>query len=142
MYFSTSYRLTIFLLSFSISVASCALQKSEFGKTIHSAPAGNGLTVRLNSSDGVLRDGVNDLTLLFEDEDGKGVDVGAASLNFRMPAMGTMPEMNDGAVLTTTRNVGAYRAEVKLQMAGEWIAQIAYEGSAGKGKVTVPVTAK
>lgn len=122
-----------------VGIVGCA---SSEGKVIKSGSAGNGLTVKLVSRDGVLRDGINVLELVFEESEGKTVDVEAASLNFNMPAMGTMPEMNDAATLTTTSRAGVYRAEVKLQMAGEWLAQIAYEGSRGKGKVILPVTAQ
>ena len=122
--------------------SSCAQKKINVGQAIKSGAAGNSLTVQITSRDGVLRDGANDLYLIFEDADGNSVDVEAASLNFNMPAMGTMPEMNDAAVLTTTQQPGVYAAKVKLQMAGEWLAQIAYEGAAGKGKVVLPMTAQ
>ena len=112
------------------------------GKTIKSGPAGNNLNVTLASADGVLRDGANDVTLSFTDGSGKPVDVGAAALNFHMPAMGTMPVMNDAATLTTSGTPGVYNGKVKLQMAGEWQAQITYEGPAGKGKANLPVTAQ
>lgn len=130
----------IFILGI-IAQAGCGDRRAS-GQVIKSASAGDGLTVKLLSSDGVLRDGRNDLTLVFEGADGASVDVGAASLNFNMPAMGTMPEMNDAAVLTTTSKDGVYAADVKLQMAGEWRAQIAYEGKSGKGKVVMSMTAQ
>ena len=100
------------------------------------------LTVALANSDGVLRHGDQELTVTFRDASGKGVDVGSASLNFYMPAMGTMPVMNDAAALTTTSTPGVYRARVNLQMGGEWQAQVAYEGPAGSGKGSFPVTAQ
>lgn len=112
------------------------------GKPIKTGDAGNGLTVSINSRDGVLRDGENRLYLIFRDSKGDTVDVEAASLNFHMPAMGTMPVMNDAATLTTTNEPGVYDAKVRLQMGGEWLAQIAYEGSAGKGKIILPMSAQ
>jgi hypothetical protein len=112
------------------------------GKVIKEGDAGNGLKVSINSRDGVLRDGDNRLFLIFRKADGSYVDVESASLNFNMPAMGTMPVMNDAATLTTTAVPGVYGAKVKLQMAGEWLAQIAYEGGAGKGKVILPMSAQ
>jgi hypothetical protein len=90
----------------------------------------------------VLRNGDQELTVTFKDASGKAVDVGSASLNFHMPAMGTMPVMNDPATLTTTSTPGVYSGKVKLEMAGEWQAQIAYEGPAGSGKGSFPVTAQ
>jgi hypothetical protein len=112
------------------------------GKPIKSGPAGNNLTVTISSADGVLRDGKQDLTLTFADASGKPVDVGSASLNFFMPAMGTMAAMNSAAALTTTGTPGVYKAAVDIEHAGEWQAQVAYEGPAGKGKANIAVTAQ
>lgn len=112
------------------------------GKTIKSGSAANNLTVTLSNADGVLRHGKQEFTLAFTDASGKSVDVGAASVNFFMPAMGTMPAMNNAATLTTTGTPGVYRGTVDLEMAGEWQTQIIYEGSAGKGKTNLPVTAQ
>ena len=110
-------------------------------KEIKSGKVGN-LTVTLANSDGVLRNGDQELTVTFKDASGKPVDVGSASLNFHMPAMGTMPVMNDPATLTTTSTPGVYRGKVDLQMKGDWQAQVAYEGPAGTGKGSFPVTAQ
>jgi hypothetical protein len=110
-------------------------------KEIKSGAAGN-LTVTLANADGRLRQGEQELNVTFKDASGKAVDVGSASLNFYMPAMGTMAAMNDAATLTTTPTPGVYRARVNLQMGGEWQAQIAYEGPAGAGKGSFPVTAQ
>jgi len=100
------------------------------------------LTVALASADGVLRQGDQELTVTFKDASGKAVDVGSASLNFYMPAMGTMPAMNDPATLTTTSTPGVYSGKVKIEMIGDWQAQVAYEGPAGTGKGSFPVTAQ
>lgn len=115
---------------------------ADTGKVIKSAPAGNNLTVALSSPDGVLRKGKQNLTLKFTDASGKPVDVGSASLNFHMPAMGTMATMNNPATLTTTSTPGVYSGSVDLEMSGEWQAQVAYQGSAGTGKANLPITAQ
>lgn len=132
----------ISLVAFSIACGGSNNSSGATGKVIKSGPAGNNLTVTLSSADGVLRDGANDLILSFTDASGKPVDVGATALNFHMPAMGTMPVMNDAATLTTTATPGVYSGKVKLQMGGEWQAQITYEGAAGKGKANLPITAQ
>lgn len=133
----------ISLIVFSVACGGAGSSSSgTTGKVIKSGPAGNNMTVSLSSADGVLRDGANDLTLTFTDASGKPVDVGAASLNFHMPAMGTMPVMNDAATLTTTATPGVYSGKVKLQMGGEWQAQITYDGAAGKGRANLAVTAQ
>lgn len=112
------------------------------GKPIKSGPVGNNVTVTIASSDGVLRKGKQDLTVTFADSSGKPIDVGAASVNFFMPAMGSMSAMNNPATLTTTSTPGVYSAKVDLEMSGEWQAQIKYEGAAGKGSANLPVTAQ
>ena len=138
--------LTISFISIAVFAIACggagSSSSDTTGKVIKSGPAGNNMTVTLSSADGVLRDGQQDITLSFTDASGKPVDVGAASLNFHMPAMGTMPVMNDAATLTTTGTPGVYKGNVNLEMAGEWQTQITYEGAAGKGKANLPIVAQ
>ena len=134
--------ITLTLISAALALAiACGADGSSSSKEIKSGKVGD-LTVTLASADGVLRNGDSEFTLTFRDASGKAVDVGSASLNFFMPAMGSMPVMNDPATLTTTGEPGVYRAKVKLEMAGEWQAQIAYEGPHGSGKGSFPVTAQ
>jgi hypothetical protein len=111
------------------------------GKVIRTAPIGD-LTATLSSSTGQLKQGDQEVTLAFTDSSGKPVDAGAVSLNFHMPGMGGMAAMNDAATFTTTSTPGVYRGKVNIGMAGEWQAQLAYEGQAGKGKTTFSVTAR
>ena len=100
------------------------------------------LTATLSNSTGQLKQGDQEVVLAFTDSAGKPVDVGAVSLNFHMPSMGGMAAMNDAATFTTTSTPGVYRGKVNIGMAGEWQAQLAYEGPAGKGKTTFSVTAR
>ena len=123
-----------------LTAAACGSGDSG-AKEIKSGKVGN-LTVKIANDEGVLRHGDEEFTVTFADASGKPVDVGAASVNFYMPAMGTMPVMNDPATLTTTDAPGVYRAKVKLQMAGEWQAQVTYDGPAGSAKGSFPVTAQ
>ncbi len=96
----------------------------------------------LSNSTGQLKQGDQEVMLSFTDSSGKPVDVGAVSLNFHMPAMGGMAAMNDAVALTTTDTPGVYRGKVNIGMAGEWQAQLAYEGPAGTGKTSFSVTAQ
>jgi len=135
--------LVISLSVLAVIAAACGgASNDSAGKTIKSGSAGNNLTVTLSSADGVLRDGKNEFTLAFADASGKPVDAGAVAVNFHMPAMGTMPVMNDAAQLTTTGTPGVYKGTVNLQMAGEWQTQITYEGAAGRGKANLPIVAQ
>lgn len=111
------------------------------GKVIKSGPISN-LTVSVSNETGKVKNGEQELMLAFTDASGKAVDVGAASLNFYMPAMGSMGAMNNAAALTTTGTPGVYRGKVKIEMTGGWEMQITYEGPAGKGKTSIPVTAQ
>ena len=128
--------LTLFSLSiFLLACGSGGGSSAGGGKTVKTGTVNN-LTVTLATADGVIRSGANDFVLSFTDASGKPVAVGAASVNFFMPAMGTMAAMNDAATLTTTGTPGVYNGKVKLEMAGEWQVQIAFEGAVGKGGVT------
>lgn len=122
--------------------ASCGSGAPTSGEQFSKSAKSDALTVTLSNPSGPLRSGDNDLLLSFTDAAGKPVDVGAASLNFHMAAMGPMAEMNDRATLTTTKTPGKYRAQVKLEMAGTWEAQVAYQGAQGTGKVSMNVQAK
>lgn len=137
--------ITVFSIAvLSVFALACGATSSSpsSAKSIKSGPAGNNLTVTLSNADGVLRKGNQNFTLTFADASGKPVDVGSVSLNFFMPAMGSMSAMNNPATFTTTNTPGVYAGKVNLEMAGEWQAQITYEGPAGKGKTTLPVTAQ
>jgi hypothetical protein len=129
------------LLLFAAACGSSGGGSTDAGKVIKSARAGS-LTVTLSNPDGVLKHGDSEFFLTFKDAQGKTVDVGAAALNFYMPQMGTMAAMNDAATLTTTRTPGVYRGKAKIEVGGEWQAQVSYEGPAGSGKTSFPVTAQ
>jgi nitrogen fixation protein FixH len=137
-------RRNIFIALFviaSISLAACggAATGSDL-KSIGEKKINDNINVALLSADGKLKNGEQTVTLKFTDGSGKPLEMKAASLNFNMPAMGSMAEMNDAATLTTTDTPGEFSGNVKLQMAGEWIAQIGYEG-AETGKTTMSVNA-
>jgi hypothetical protein len=135
----------VLITTFAVFAAACgsaSTSTATAGKTIKSGPAGNNLTATLSNADGVLRKGKQDFTLTFTDAAGKSVDVGAVSLNFFMPAMGTMAAMNNPATFTTTSTPGVYAGKTDLEMGGEWQAQITYDGPAGKGKANLPIVAQ
>jgi len=124
-----------------VVAAACGAGSAGSEKEIKSGKVG-ALTVSISNAEGVLKHGDEEFTVTFKDASGNPVDVGAASLNFYMPAMGTMPVMNNPAALTTTDTPGVYRGKADIEMAGEWQAQVAYEGPAGSAKGSFPVTAQ
>ena len=139
----SKYVLAFSLLALLLLVVACGSKSAtvDAGKVIKSAPIGN-LTVTLSSSSGQIKHGGDEFFITFKDSSGKPVDVGAAALTFHMPQMGSMPAMNDSATLTTTDTPGVYRAKANVETAGEWQAQVSYEGPAGKGQTSFSVTAQ
>ena len=129
----------ISLIALAVACGGAGTATSGDMKKIMDKKEGN-LTVTLLNPEGKLKNGEQDIMLEFTDGSGKPVDIKSASLNFNMPAMGSMAEMNDAATLNTTDTPGKFKGKVNLQMAGEWIAQIAYEG-AESGKTTMTMTA-
>jgi hypothetical protein len=131
------------LLGLLVLITACGSQTSsvETGKVIKSAPVGS-LTVALSNSSGQIKHGGDEFFITFKDSSGKSVDVGAAALTFHMPQMASMAAMNDTATLTTTDTPGVYRAKANIEVAGEWQAQVSYEGPAGKGQTSFSVTAQ
>jgi len=138
----TNIIVTVFALL--VIAAACGTKSGSTtptGKPIATV-AVNNLTATLSNSTGQLKQGDQEVTLAFTDSSGKPVDVGAISLNFHMPAMGSMAAMNDAVTFTTTGTPGVYSGKVNISMTGEWQGQLAYEGLVGKGKATFSVTAR
>ena len=132
---------SVLIFAIGIIAAACGGSGASSGmKKVADQKVGDNLTVTLSTQGGKLKQGDQDLMLSFTDGSGKPVEVSAASMNFNMPAMGSMAEMNDAVSLSTTSTPGEFSGKVNLQMAGEWIAQISYEG-AETGKTTMKVTA-
>ena len=139
----SKFILAFSLLAVLLLVAACGSKSAtvDTGKVIKSAPIGN-LAVTLSSSSGQIKHGGDQLFITFKDSSGKPVDVGAAALTFHMPQMASMPGMNDSATLTTTDTPGVYSAKANIEVAGEWQAQVSFEGPAGKGQTSFSVTAQ
>lgn len=138
------------LLLVTIAISVVAVLAACGSKTINTASTGtpiksvkvDSLTATLSNSAGQLKQGDQEVILAFTDSAERPVDVGAVSLNFHMPQMGGMVEMNDSVTFSSTATPGVYLGKVNIQVAGEWQGQLAYEGSAGKGKATFSVTAR
>ena len=93
----------------------------------------NGLAVNFYHSEGGLRLADNNVVIEFLDESsGAPVDVGSVkfALDMNMPGM----VMHSGSTITPAGGVGRYRARVRPDMAGDWTAQLHYEGTTGFGR--------
>ncbi len=135
--------ITLVLAALVLVAAACSSTKNvDTGKVIKSNPVGNNLTATLSNKDGVIKNGDNEFFISFKDASGKTVEVGAVGLTFHMPSMGTMPAMNSAATFTATGTPGVYQGKVKLESAGDWQAQLTYEGPAGNGKTSLTITAQ
>ncbi|MGH9799034.1 MAG: FixH family protein [Blastocatellia bacterium] len=133
---------SIFAVALALIAAACSKSGSSGGETIIKSAKAGDMTVTLSSPTGSLKSGDNDLMVTFTDAAGQPVDVGAASLNIHMAAMGAMAEMNNKAALTTTEAPGKYRAQVNIEMKGTWEAQVKYQGAHGSGQTSMTVQAK
>ena len=131
----------ILIVNIALLAAACGGAKPGAEKVIKSTKSGD-TTVTISSSTGEIKSGENELTLIFTDASGKPADVSAASLKFRMPAMGAMAEMNDAATLLTTDTAGKFQAKVSIEVAGSWEAMITFQGPRGVEQATMSVTAK
>ncbi|MEZ5345936.1 MAG: FixH family protein [Pyrinomonadaceae bacterium] len=134
--------LTLFLSAIALAAACGGAGETATGsgmKTIAEKKEGN-VNVILSNAEGKLKNGEQEIMLSFTDTSGKPLEIKAASLNFNMPAMGTMAEMNNAAALSTTGTPGQFKGKVTIEMAGEWSAQISFEG-AETGKTTIAMTA-
>lgn len=120
-----------------LCAAACGSRGGE-SKVVKSATAGN-LNVALSTPSGQLKHGGDEFTIAFTDAQGKPTDVGTAVVAFHMPAVGTMAAMNQLATLTKTGPPGVYKGNVKIEAAGEWEAQVSYEGPAGRGQASFTV---
>jgi Cu(I)/Ag(I) efflux system membrane protein CusA/SilA len=98
----------------------------------------NGLTVNLYAPGG-LHAGDNAVMVEFLDAaTGRPADVGTVrfELNMNMPGM----VMNSGATITPAGEPGRYRAKINPEMAGDWTAELDYDGPRGRGSVSFTAT--
>jgi Cu(I)/Ag(I) efflux system membrane protein CusA/SilA len=101
----------------------------------------NDFTVNFIHPKGQLQKTMNDVLIEFRDSaSGELVDVGTVKfdLDMNMPGM----VMHSASTIETTGTPGQYRAKVKPDMAGDWMATLRYEGLHGNGSVSFSVNVK
>ena len=99
------------------------------------------LTVNFIHPKGQLQNSMNDILIEFRDTaSGDLVDVGTVKfdLDMNMPGM----VMHSGSTIKPTGTPGQYRAGVKPDMGGDWMATLRYEGPRGNGSVSFSVNVK
>lgn len=130
------------LLLFTIACSPAAhteLAPPPEGKIIAEARSGN-LKMVLTNPAGKLKEGDNNLTIEFRDQQEKPVDIGTGTVWLEMPHMGAMSAMRANVKLLTTQRPGIYDAQVRLDMAGTWNLHAKYKGPAGEGQIDLEIT--
>jgi Cu(I)/Ag(I) efflux system membrane protein CusA/SilA len=97
----------------------------------------NGLTVNFYHPQGGLRFAENKVTIEFRDASGAPVDAGTVRFDLDMNMQNMV--MHSGSTITPAGAPGRYRATIKPDMAGDWTAQLHYDGSRGQGSVSFTV---
>jgi Cu(I)/Ag(I) efflux system membrane protein CusA/SilA len=100
----------------------------------------NDLTANFIAREGQLRHGNNEVLIEFRNRNGQLVDVGNVKfdLNMNMPGM----QMHSGGSIERTNTPGRYRAKIKIDMSGDWNAQISFDGPRGQGQQSFSLTVK
>ena len=101
----------------------------------------NGLTVNLYGAAGGLSLAENEVLIEFRDSaSGAPVDAGTVrfDLDMNMPGM----VMHSGATVSPAGGTGVYRARIRPEMAGDWTAQLRYDGPRGSGMMGFTVSVK
>ena len=105
-------------------------------KEVQRAKAGRVNVVLLSSEDSI-KQGKSSFVVEFRDDAGNLVDAGTVNLNATMPMAGMAPMIGDCTV-TPTATKGRYDVASDLSMSGTWRVQVAWDGPAGKGSVSMP----
>jgi hypothetical protein len=98
----------------------------------------NSITVNFYHPEGGLKFAMNEVTIEFRDAvSNEPVDVGTVKfdLDMNMPGM----VMHSGSTIVPTGEPGRYRARIKPDMAGDWTAQLRYEGQRGQETVSFTI---
>jgi hypothetical protein len=100
----------------------------------------NDLSVTLSSLGGLLKSGDNDVLIEFRDPKNQLVDVGDVNfaIDMNMPGM----QMHEGATVQRSATPGQYRAKIKPDMAGDWMAKLSFNGPRGSRQTSFNLNVK
>jgi len=100
----------------------------------------DGVTVSILSPDGQIHAKDNSLQIRFQDQNGHPVEAENVKLelNMNMPGM----VMHSGAKISRERGPGNYQAHLTPDMAGDWSANLYYQGPQGPAKLTLPINVR
>jgi copper/silver efflux system protein len=100
----------------------------------------DGVTISVLSADGQIHARDNSLQIKFEDQDGHPINVENVKLNLNMNMPGM--EMHSAAKMNVDSKGDGHQAHLTPDMAGDWVADLSYQGPKGPGKLTVPINVK
>jgi hypothetical protein len=124
-----------------LAVVSCGNRVPEEPQLIELQRVRSGeLDVILLSQDGSVTDGKDAVVVEFRRGDTL-TDVGAVKGFASMPMAG-LPDMMGSAFLEPSKEPGRYNAELDLSMSGGWQLKLEWDGPAGRGKASIPLTAE
>ncbi|MGH9338970.1 MAG: FixH family protein [Acidobacteriota bacterium] len=89
-----------------------------------------GIQLEVSTPEGNFTSGSNRFRISFRTADGEPLEINNVQVEFFMPAMGTMPAMQEGAQIEPGDS-GDMSGQVNLSMAGEWQMRIAFETAQG-----------
>ena len=89
---------------------------------------------------GDLRNSESDLLLEFRNNAGELVDVGTVRFDLNMDMAGMT--MRDAGRIQATGTLGQYRVKTTPGMAGDWRANLSYDGPRGRGATSVLLSVK
>jgi Cu(I)/Ag(I) efflux system membrane protein CusA/SilA len=96
----------------------------------------SGLTITLSTPAGQLRHANNEVLIEFRNDAGELADAGDVKFELDM----NMPGMTMHSASAIERiGTGQYRAKLKPDMAGDWVAKVSFAGPAGKGETSLAV---
>ncbi|MBV8216133.1 MAG: CusA/CzcA family heavy metal efflux RND transporter [Verrucomicrobia bacterium] len=100
----------------------------------------DGVTVSIMSSDGTIRAKENTLAIRFADRNGHPVNAAHVRLDLSMNMPGMV--MHSAAKIEKQKPSGEYVAHLTPDMAGDWSADISYQGPKGLATLQLPISVK
>ena len=106
--------------------------------TAVSSQAG-GLAIEASIAPDPPRQNGNTLWLEVRDSQGNPIEAAEVEVVYRMPAMGSMPEMR-GEARVAAKEPGRFRADFDLPMGGSWTLEVAIRSKASRGTARYSMT--
>jgi multidrug efflux pump subunit AcrB len=100
----------------------------------------DGVTISMLTSDGRIYAKDNSLTIKFADENGNALNAREVKMDLSMNMPGMV--MHSAAKINTGTRPGEYLAHLTPDMAGDWIADVTFQGPQGPTTLVLPINVK